>query len=74
MASPKIPNGYALLENVKDEGPIADELCYCGALKSEHKGFQGHGRCDRTGCVQFTWFGFVKKSFRGFINALGKVK
>ena len=61
MPAPKIPNGYEQLENAKDEKPIVDELCYCGALKSEHLGFQGHGMCTKTGCGQFTWFCFLKE-------------
>lgn len=59
--APNIPNGYAPLLNVKAEGPIVDELCYCGALKSDHIGFQGHGACSKSRCGQFTWFCFLKK-------------
>jgi hypothetical protein len=61
MSNPKIPSGYGMLIDVRDEGPVIDELCYCGALKSEHHGFQGHGHCTKTHCGQFTWFCFLKK-------------
>ena len=36
---------------------VVDERCQCGALRSEHTGFDKHGpgpNCDR-----FTWVGFV---------------
>jgi hypothetical protein len=45
---------------------IIDEMCYCGARKSEHSPqmhlggkltVYGHGPCERTKCRQFTWGG-----------------
>ena len=41
---------------------IKDELCYCGALKSQHKGINGHGPCIETDCKQFTWKKFIMKT------------
>lgn len=41
---------------------ILDELCYCGALKSEHGGLNGHGSCGRTDCKQYTWKQFIFKT------------
>jgi len=34
---------------------IIDELCHCGALKSEHDGVINHGGCEETDCFKFTW-------------------
>jgi hypothetical protein len=49
---------------------IVDELCACGAKKSEHVsrmhdighatvGVPGHGACKRTKCKQFTWDSWI---------------
>jgi len=59
MSAPKIPEGYEMMVG-REKAPVADELCYCGAKKSEHEGYNGHGHCTRTNCSQFTWYGFLK--------------
>lgn len=45
---------------------IKDELCYCGALKSQHGksrfGIPGHGSYTKTGCLKFTWKSFILKT------------
>jgi hypothetical protein len=58
MAKKKKADGNLELS---DLGIIIDEMCYCGAKKSEHDGFQGHGPCKKTKCEKFTWKGFITK-------------
>ena len=52
----------------KNGREIVDELCDCGAMKSEHAprfhekikvAVMGHGSCERTKCRQFTWVSWV---------------
>jgi len=40
---------------------VIDEICKCGALRTEHstRVAFGHGNCTRTLCLQFTWRAFV---------------
>ena len=42
---------------------LIDELCACGALRSEHEDRYegGHGACKATNCTKFTWVGFVER-------------
>ena len=43
------------------KGVIIDEMCGCGARRSEHEdtfGY-GHGTCKRTECPKFSWASFV---------------
>lgn len=40
------------------DGKVAtDELCHCGALRSQHNDrfAYGHGPCQPTNCAQYTW-------------------
>ena len=41
---------------------IKDELCHCGALKSQHNGIDGHGSCTEMDCKKFTWKRFIFKT------------
>ena len=43
------------------KGFIVNEMCICGALKTEHLPHfsPGHGPCLRTGCPKFTWDHFI---------------
>ncbi len=34
---------------------VKDGRCICGALQSEHRGFEGHGDCVKTNCEKFRW-------------------
>ena len=34
---------------------VKDSRCKCGALNSQHEGFQGHGGCKLTDCNKFRW-------------------
>jgi len=44
------------------DGIIVDEMCACGALRSEHVSDNmswRHGGCEKTMCQRFTWKHFV---------------
>lgn len=47
---------------------IINELCSCGALKTEHNPTLalGHGSCDRTNCRKFTWDKFISTNDDGY--------
>jgi hypothetical protein len=59
-----------------DGSIIINELCRCGALKTEHDGgrfgdlTRGHGACKRTKCPKFTWVLTVKLRADPVKNAL----
>lgn len=48
-------------------GKIVDEVCLCGALRSEHEDTlaYGHGPCPDNRCTKFTWAGFVSDDGQG---------
>ena len=47
-------------------GVVIDEVCQCGAIRSEHEDTisYGHGPCIRTSCPKFSWARFVFMSKR----------
>lgn len=63
-----------LKEKARIRASIIDELCYCGALQSEHNGLQGHGSCEKTNCNQFTWKEFIFKTKEGKPSKLKKTR
>jgi len=66
MKDPKIPKGFKKLEGKFATAEIADELCYCGCLKSQHAGTNGHGPCMVCeDCVQYTYKCFLGKVAEG---------
>ena len=44
-----------------DEQTVVDDLCACGALRSQHNHTLawGHGDCPATECGKFTWVEWV---------------
>ncbi len=41
--------------DVLQRGDIKDEICYCGALKSQHDGINGRGSYMKNWCKKFTY-------------------
>ena len=60
----KMPKGYRKVKTRRDTS-LADELCCCGRLKSQHTGHDNHGGCGLSGCCKFTWRCFVERELPG---------
>jgi hypothetical protein len=52
---PTVLVGSSMIDGRK----VIDELCTCGGLQSMHGGDRGHGPCEWTDCLQFTWGGWA---------------
>jgi len=58
----EIQAGYVPNNQLPNGNRIADELCECNHLRSQHWDTlaKGHGACEVCKCKQFTWSGFIE--------------